>query len=237
MRDSRINFSRVFITLLVSTLPVRGQVLVPDKILSGLSYHSGNWVTTLSSVKGVTRGIPFEGETHETVTLRPPYGTESRTQHGRLFRDTNGRISFETFMDTRLGRMREATFIDDPISGVRSTISASLRKVWNYPYSPDDGVGGVTPDRMKKLGQKVVEGVHCDGYWFDSREDEIEAESTTRYTIEAWISEDLNLVLLVVETNEKSDSRYSLFNLRWGEPARSHFAVPSDYFVRTVGSD
>jgi len=202
-----------------------------EQAFNELEYHSGHWVKTRSSLRGPTKGIPFEADTLETVSMCPPYGTESHTQRGKLYRDTSGRTSFEIFTGKSDGKIREATFIDDPIMRVRSTISDSLNRVWISQYCPRELVDGVTTDEMKKIGQKLIEGVLCEGFWFDTSERKNNSETMIWHTIEAWISEDKNLVVSVEMKKEKSESTYRLLNIRWVVPDSSHFTIPPNYLV------
>lgn len=174
--------------------------------------------------------IAFQAEYQQTRKTRHKGGQgDVEKLTGRIFRDSLGRERIEQVAeDEHIVRVydptRKTEFMLDvlaelvlyqvqlPGEGFRANIFGISKSSIAIPVSFSNS--------MPELGWKEIEGLRCAGYKIQKPGD---------YTLQYWLSPDLEQLLLVNIMNEEEEFTWQLFNLKYIEPDMSYFDLPGNF--------
>jgi hypothetical protein len=178
------------------------------------------------------QGSPFEAR-YEWIDIRKA-GKDAGSMHtgaGAIHRDSMGRLRVD-----RGGKSAMTARISDPVADVYWFLDVGRKRVTSS-RRPSDliqiteiTIQGQTyfcppPDWQdtdpgdESIGQRVIEGVICDGF---------RREETDR-RIEYWASSELHQVVFEEIISDFSDCTCRVYDIRKQEPDPQMFVVPADY--------
>jgi len=146
-------------------------------------------------------------------------------------RDYEGRERIEKRTDSESDRFESAEIYDPVkelefimIGGSQAIVFSSAPDDFSaHTFSLDDGSAIVLPDAARQerigryLGENEIEEMMCVGY---SVVDE------GKYTLEYWISTELQEILQITILTESKRSEYRVFDIRRTNPDKSIFSLP-----------
>jgi hypothetical protein len=183
-----------------------------------------------TSTFGNSQAKPFQAEFEQTRKIK---SKDNRTVieqlKGRIYRDSKGRERIDEFtQDEHTVRVydppRKSEFMLDigsktilyqvplPSDGFRAYVWNVNKTAIAFPLRPSQPVPA--------LGRKDIEGMRCAGY---------EIQKPGEYTVQYWISDDLNQLFLVQIVSEEEEITWRLFNLEVTEPDVSYFDIPRNF--------
>lgn len=197
------------------------------------------------------KGAPYSAQAVFEITQTLADGTRvTHSTYSRLYRDSEGRERCEeTSGDTFKG-----IFISDPVEhasysldldkriatrtvgregvakDMRGTVIRFSQEPVALPLSPAAREARIVGYRGPEvpLGMRMIEGISTVG----TRTTVLALDGGMDTVKERWISPDLNIALLMTESNSQwSPITYKLTNIIRGEQPRALFGVPADYKV------
>jgi hypothetical protein len=148
---------------------------------------------------------------------------------GRIYRDSKGRERIDEFTQDE----HTVRVYDPPRKSEFMLDIGSKTILYQVPFSPDGFRAYVwnvnksaiafplrSSQSVPALGWKDIEGVQCAGY---------QIQKPGEYTVQYWISGDLDQLFLVQIVGEEEEITWRLFNLEFIEPDVSYFDIPGNF--------
>lgn len=190
------------------------------------------------SIVGV-KDAPFSADAiYEIEDLRPESKRIHEVVHGKMFRDSQGRMRWE-FEFVRNGQILRNAMVDDAVEAqvIEIDENAKVACVWRYSRASDNQPTLRFPiygnDSEEELGTKQIEGFTAIG----TRQTRSFPAGARGYaqqwvsTTEFWFSPDLKMTFVAKDESPMAKYIGRLVNPHAGEPDPSLFRLPADYRV------
>lgn len=172
----------------------------------------------------------FQAKFEHARKTKSANGQTVLEQHtGTICRDSQGRERIDDYtQDGHVVRVfdpiRKTEFmLDAEAKTVLFQVSLSSDGFRAYTWSVNKSAIALTtspPQSEPDLDWKEIEGVQCAGYQIQKQDD---------YTVQYWISCDLNQIFLVNIVSREEETTWRLFDLRYVEPELSVFNIPGNF--------
>lgn len=171
------------------------------------------------------RGAPFQAR-YERIDFKKLLNgqTVQQAKTGVFYRDANGRSRKEVNTKNSPEETESVIVIHDPVKQelcFLETKSKTFSKISMHGVEqPFNDVLENFSKQGEYIGQQLIEGLNCHGY---------RSNQLGSGTIEYWVAEELQEVLLAKSTSGDEESILRLFSIRHIEPDSRMFTVPADF--------
>lgn len=180
------------------------------------------------------QGNPYEAEFEcFTVKSLPGGQTCTSTKTGVIARDSSGRELEQQLVQPETGEhIFGIAKIYDPVGATDYIVDRQSKTILNAHHI-SQGMGitidvgdvaialpvGRVPEGGESIGRQVIGGLPCAGY----------RHTTMRGTLDYWISEELQAIVLLRVVSETGESTFRIYNICRREPDSGLFSIPQDY--------
>ena len=190
------------------------------------------------------KGAPFSAQAiSESVQILGDGTKLTQKSTGLIYRDGEGRMRREQELATfgpfpSSGDSPRMIFINDPVANVHYVLDAENKKARKMNFSADappmKPPSASSEAKTEALGKQTIEGVEAEGTrsTITIPVGQIGNDRAIDIISERWYSTTLQTVVMTKYSDPRFGTRsYRLTNIKLEEPARTLFAVPTDYTI------
>jgi hypothetical protein len=190
------------------------------------------------------KGTPFSADAVSENVQTLSNGIKlTQKSTGSIYRDSEGRMRREQELAAvgplpTLGETPRIIFITDPVANVHYVLDVKNKQARKMRFSADGPPMKPPPTsseaKTESLGKQTIEGVEAEGTraTITIPVGQIGNDQPIEIVSERWYSPTLQTVVITKYSDPRFGTRsYRLTNIKLEEPAKTLFAVPSDYSI------